>query len=107
MKSKLNIEQLKKMNMQFKNQIRNTLLRIGKLIEKKNNLDKYKDNLQLSPETNYLENNLVLNDLPDKQQISIFRESILELKKKLQKLRTKRNSLFIIIIKQKFLVLPI
>ena len=89
MKSKLNIEQLKKMNMQFKNQIRNTLLRIGKLIEKKNNLDKYKDNLQLSPETNYLENNLVLNDLPDKQQISIFRESILELKKKIAKIENK------------------
>ena len=89
MKSKLNIEQLKKMNMQFKNQIRNTLLRIGKLIEKKNNLDKYKDNLQLSTETNYLENNLVLNDLPDKQQISIFRESILELKKKIAKIENK------------------
>ena len=72
----MNIEELKKMNVKFKNQIRNTLLRIGKLIEKKNNLDKYKDNLQLSTETNYLENNLILNDLPDKQQISIFQESI-------------------------------
>ena len=76
MKSKLNIEELKKTNKQFKKQIKNTLLRIGKLIEKKNNLDKYKDNLQLSTETNYLENNLILNDLPDKQQISIFQESI-------------------------------
>lgn len=35
MKSKLNIEELKKTNKQFKNQIKNTLLRIGKLIEKK------------------------------------------------------------------------
>ena len=72
MKSKLNIEELKKTNKQFKKQIKNTLLRIGKLIEKKNNLDKYKENLQLSTETSYLENNLILNDLPDKQQISIF-----------------------------------
>ena len=85
----MNIEELKKMNVKFKNQIRNTLLRIGKLIEKKNNLDKYKDNLQLSAETNYLENNLILNDLPDKQQISIFRESILELKKKIEKIENK------------------
>ena len=89
MKSKLNIEELKKTNKQFKKQIKNTLLRIGKLIEKRNNLDKYKENLQLSTETSYLENNLILNDLPDKQQISIFQESILELKKKISKIENK------------------
>ena len=89
-----NIQELKKMNCEFKNQIRMALLKIGNLIKKKNALEKLKSNINLDKELHYLENNLILNDLPLKQQISIYQESNSLLKKKISKIKEKSKFIF-------------
>ncbi len=89
-----NIQELKKMNCEFKNQIRMALLKIGNLIKKKNALEKLKSNINLDKELHYLENNLILNDLPLKQQISIYQESNSILKKKISKIEEESKFIF-------------
>ena len=89
-----NIQELKKMNCEFKNQIRMALLKIGNLIKKKNALEKLKSNINLDKELHYLENNLILNDLPLKQQISIYQESNSLLKKKISKIEEESKFIF-------------
>lgn len=89
-----NIQELKKMNSEFKNQIRMALLKIGNLIKKKNALEKLKSNINLDKELHYLENNLILNDLPLKQQISIYQESNSLLKKKISKIEEESKFIF-------------
>ena len=89
-----NIQELKKMNCEFKNQIRMALLKIGNLIKKKNALEKLKININLDKELHYLENNLILNDLPLKQQISIYQESNSLLKKKISKIEEESKFIF-------------
>lgn len=91
MKNKKKIVELKNVNSELKKQIQEILIKISNLL-KKQKLNKY--NLSISnsqkktyfSDYEYLNNNLILSELPIDQQISIYQDSITTLQKKISKI---------------------
>ena len=91
MKNKKRILELKNVNSELKKQIKEILVKISNLLKKQK---KNKDNLNISTspkktyfsDYDYLNNNLILSELPIDQQISIYQDSITTLQKKISKI---------------------
>ena len=91
MKNKKKFFELKNVNTELKKQIKEILVKISNLLKKQK---KNKDNLNISnspkktyfSDYDYLNNNFILSELPIDQQISIYKDIITTLQKKIFKI---------------------